>query len=525
MNEKQEILLRYFRESHSQRKISRDLGLSRKTIKRYVAPYESKLKELNRDVTEELVDDLTCKPSYNSSNRVKSKLTPEIISKVKDLLGKNRERRLSGQGKQQYKKIDIYEHLKSQGYTLAYSTICKAVGELEQESRETFIRQRYAPGEICEFDWGEVKIDTGNGVEKYQMAVFTSGYSNYRYSYLFKSQDTSSFQQAHVLFFEKINGVFKILVYDNMKVAVKRFVGPSEKEATDGLLKMSTYYNFSFRFCNVRRGNEKGHVERSVEYVRRKAFAFKDSFSSLEEANEYLETVCDKLNNKPRKEFEGKSHLDFFEEEKSYLFSTKPSFDCSEVLSLKVDKYSTVSFKTARYSVPDNLVGKMVVARIYPSKISFSYDDKKLCEHKRLTGSFEWSIKIEHYLKTLKRKPGALSGSEALYQMTSGLKEVYRKNFQNSAKDFIELIEYISEKQMPITKLKSLILYINPKDYEGNLLDKIKTIYDRDDENSKIETTSKITSEIDEICTLQLCEHAQLIPDFDNFNNEMAVII
>ena len=33
------------------------------------------------------------------------------------------------------------------------------------------------------------------------------------------------------------------------------------------------YYQFGFRFCNVRKGNEKGHVERSVEYIRRKAFA------------------------------------------------------------------------------------------------------------------------------------------------------------------------------------------------------------------------------------------------------------
>lgn len=32
------------------------------------------------------------------------------------------------------------------------------------------------PGEICEFDWGTVKLDIGNaGYQKYQMAVFASG--------------------------------------------------------------------------------------------------------------------------------------------------------------------------------------------------------------------------------------------------------------------------------------------------------------------------------------------------------------
>jgi len=54
------------------------------------------------------------------------------------------------------------------------------------------------------------------------------------------------------------------MVYDNMKVAVKRFVG-TEKEPIEGLLQLSIYYGFRYRFCNVRSGNEEGHVERSVE--------------------------------------------------------------------------------------------------------------------------------------------------------------------------------------------------------------------------------------------------------------------
>lgn len=71
-----------------------------------------------------------------------------------------------------------------------------------------------------------------------------------------------------------------------MKVAVKRFVG-DEKESTEGLLQLSVYYGFEFRFCNARSGNEKGHVERTVEVARRKAFAFRDTFETLEEDNDF----------------------------------------------------------------------------------------------------------------------------------------------------------------------------------------------------------------------------------------------
>jgi transposase len=525
MNVKQEMILRYFREGHSQRKISRDLGLSRKTVKRYVAPYAATLKDQEENEPEDFVEELTKSPSYDISNRKSYKLTPSLKADIKRLLEINRERRLSGRRKQQYKKIDIWEHLKKAGYSIGYSTICKVISEYENESREAFIRQRYSPGDICEFDWGEVKIDTGNGLERYQIAVFTSGYSNYRYACLFKSQDTSSFQQAHVYFFEKIDGVYKEMVYDNMKVAVKRFVGPTEKEATVGLLKMATYYNFSYRFCNVRKGNEKGHVERSVEFVRRKAFAIKDNFSNLEDANMYLENICDELNSKPQKAFDGKSYTDLFNEEKPYLFATKQAFDCSEVHSLKVDKYSTVSFNTARYSVPDNLVGKMITARIYPQKIVISYDDKMICKHKRLTGLFKWSIKIEHYTKTLKRKPGALKGSEVLYQSTDELKNIYNEYFHNTPKKFIELIEYMSLKNISSKHLRELILSLNIKNEDDSLLDKIKIVFENKEEAKNAINQPLVTSEIEEMCTAQLHEYSDLFNDKEDFEQKLVEAI
>lgn len=114
----------------------------------------------------------------------------------------------------------------------------------------------YKPGDICEFDWGEVKLTIGGKTQKYQMAVFTSAYGNYRYAWLFTKQTTECFQEAHALFFEQIGGVYRTMVYDNMKVAVKRFVGPKEKEPTQGLLQLSLYYGFQYRFCNIHSGND-----------------------------------------------------------------------------------------------------------------------------------------------------------------------------------------------------------------------------------------------------------------------------
>ena len=84
---------------------------------------------------------------------------------------------------------------------------------------------------------------------------FTCTLSNYRYAILFHWQDTESFQQAHVLFYEHVRGVFHRMVYDNMWVAIRCFVGSSGMEPTEALLKLSAYYQFYFRFCNVARDN------------------------------------------------------------------------------------------------------------------------------------------------------------------------------------------------------------------------------------------------------------------------------
>ena len=58
--------------------------------------------------------------------------------------------------------------------------------------------------------------------------------------------------------------------------------------------------SFAFRFCNTYRANEKGHIERNVEYVRRKVFSKKDNFGSLDAAKLYLKDELKILNLKPQ---------------------------------------------------------------------------------------------------------------------------------------------------------------------------------------------------------------------------------
>jgi hypothetical protein len=116
--------------------------------------------------------------------------------------------------------------------------------------------------------------------------------------------------------------------------------------------------------------------------------------------------------------------------------------ECFAGENLKVDKYSTVSFGTNRYSVPDHLIGKMVFAKIYSQKIKLYDDTSVLCDHSRLYARYSWQIDLNHYLITLQRKPGALAGSVALKQAPRWVQSIYSNHFANDARSFIELLQY-----------------------------------------------------------------------------------
>lgn len=449
MNTMQQILMMYIHEGRSRREIARLTGVHRETVGKYIGQYEERRRQLlavgNNSVDiQALIDALTTAPKYTVGIRPKRKLTDEIIAKIQAHLDENEMKRNQGQRKQQKKAVDIFEALEAEGVQISYSTVLRTVRSLERKPKEAYIKALYELGDICEFDWGEVKLKIGGKFQTFQMAVFTSAYGNYRFAYLFTKQTTECFQEAHALFFQHIGGVYRTMVYDNMKVAVKRFVG-TEKEPTLGLLQLSLYYGFQHRFCNIRSGNEKGHVERSVEVVRRKAFAFRHEFESLEEANQYLQEVCTRRNQKPQAEHNGQTAKERLEEERPALLPSPPPFDAARVLYGRADKYATIMVDQNRYSVPDHLVGESIMIKVYSTRVLCFHQETKVAEHVRCTGSHEWRLDLNHYLDTLKKKPGAFAGSAAWQQAPQKIKTIYERYYTRRDKEFVQLLQYIRD--------------------------------------------------------------------------------
>lgn len=512
LGQKLEVLRKYFIENIPKKQISRELDISKNTVKSYIKEFEESQKELiNSGVSKyDLIEKMVNKPKYTSINRKPRVITSEVTEIIEKHLEENEIKRNTGKRKMCMSAQDIYEDLIERGYQLSYSSVAHSVAKIEvdRHTNEAYIKQNYDYGDICEFDWGDVKLKINNQEIKYRMAVFTMAKSNYRFAYLYPNENTQSYIDAHIRFFETIGGVPRCMVYDNMKVAVAKFIGRTEKEATEALKKLSIYYGFKYRFCNIRSGNEKGHVENSVDFVRRKAFASLGIFNTEEEAFKRLQERLDKYNKIKTKYLENQSAEEILKIEQEYLLKLMPTYlNCIDE-TLRVDKLSTISYLQNRYSVPDYLVSKAVDVRVFIDKIEIFYKGKLVSEHKRLYGKQEWSLKIEHYLKTLQKKPGALKGSVAFSQMNSKLKELYIKYFEQEAKGFIELLELIGNTD--IHSITETIDILTQKNIKVNI-ENIKMIVNRKNNITEKRSETNMQKEIEENAKRHLAMYDQII--------------
>ncbi len=459
MIEKQQIILGYFRQGKSKKQLARELGISPHTVRRYIRKYREEIGIEATDSDHVLPSTGVVEPPrYDSSNRAKRKLTEQVRRCIDGYLEANELKRSQGKAKQQMLGTDIHQALIKQGYDISHRTVCRYIRQVKQRRREIYIRQHYRPGQSTQFDWAEVKLTIGEANKRMMLAVFTSSYSNHRWAQLFYRQDMSSFLQSHVNYFTSVGAVASEVVYDNMRVAVRKFtLKNADKEPTEDLLKLSTFYQFDYRFCNAGRGNEKGHVERSVEYLRRKAFAPRDTFDTLEQANAYLIDTCHQLNSVPVK---GKTQsiADEFDQEIKHMKAAPGVYETAQWQSLRLDKYGCIRVDTNYYSVPEQSTGAFVNVKIYPDRIDLYADDNQLLDsHERRHTRHSYYLKLDHYLTTLLTKPGALAGSLSLHQADHDIKHLFRLYFKDQAKEFVLILLDLKKEKYSIDQLKNAV--------------------------------------------------------------------
>jgi transposase len=453
----------------SNREISRRTGHDRETVSKVWNRHCEMLERLKKPGadTRAIQEEMKGKPLYNGGRRVtreKRKRTPELEERLRAILEseKTKTRRLGASHKQGLTNNQIHAQVREEGFDIGVSTVCVMLAEMRKKQREVYICQQYELGDRLEYDFGEVRLNCGEGMKTYHMAVLSSSGGKFMWAYLYTNQKQGVFLDSHVRFFEMMGCVYTEVVYDNMRNVVKKFIGKNEKELNAELRRMADYYGYEINVTNCFKGNEKGRVESSVKILRNEIFSSTYDFGSLEEAREYLKSQLLKLNAGSR-----------MEEEKQHLLPYMPPWELAELSNGKVNPSSMVSVDTAFYSVPEHLVGIEVKIKKYHDEVRVYADNEPVCKHRRVLGNGKMRADIYHYLNTFLRKPGAVRNSVALKSIPR-LKAIFDTHFSKQPKKFIEI--FMADKELPIEEMIALFDEKTKRVAELNALDVVKPV-------------------------------------------------
>lgn len=437
-------VISYKNQGKSNRETARLTGLNRETVSKYWEEYKRKLHELSKvgANVKELQDELTSKPKYNSESRVGKprKYTEEMETRLKEILKSEAHKEvILGTQKQKMTNKQIHALLIEEGFDIGIATVSKALARLRARPKQVYIRQQYGLGERLEYDFGEVKLIIDGKVGTYHMAVIASAGGKFRWVRLYTNQKKGVFMDSHVKFFEYMGGCYREVVYDNMKNVVKKFIGKNEKELNADLIKMSIYYGYKINVTNCFSGNEKGTVEKSVDVIRTELFTVNYTFATLDDAQEYADSMMKKLNENS-----------LMEEEKKVLLAYRPPLELAEIKAAKSDKTSLINVDYVKYSVPEEFSGMELTVKKYHDEIRVFSGNNMICQHRRAYGKGTLVINIMHYLNTFLRKPGAVNNSVALKSIPK-LKAIFDTYYKEKPKEFIEYL--IENKELEIDEI------------------------------------------------------------------------
>lgn len=233
----------------------------------------------------------------------------------------------------------------------------------------------------------------------------TAGISSFR---LYPNERQEAFFDGICRGLEFFGGAPRELVFDNLKAAVKRILKGRNREEQDAFVRLRTHYVFETRFCNPRKGNEKGMVENLVGYGRRNFLVPIPEAANLDELNDILLTRC--TMNRQRKRYRREEQIgELLEEERSRLLPLPAGrFECCLRRSVGVDHCSRFRFETNWYSVPYRYASQELTLKAYVDRLELFHLDRFVTVHKRSYGRQEDHLELDHYPEVLARKPGAL---------------------------------------------------------------------------------------------------------------------
>jgi transposase len=312
----------------------------------------------------------------------------------------------------------IYEMVRARGYPGSVVQVRRYLRTVRPSSVEAYLRLETMPGEQAQVDWGHFgKIQIGAARRVLSCFVLVLGWSRAMYARFALDQTLESFVRGHVEAFGALGGVPREILYDNLKSVVLERVGDHIR-FHPRVLDLAGHYHFAPKPCAPYRGNEKGKVERTIQYLRHSFFAAR-RYSSVDDLNAQLARWIDEIAHARRApgHADGRSVRELYDEERGRLLTLPENpISCDRVVAVASGKTPYVRFDLNDYSIPHALVRKPLTLVASEREVRILDGSDEVARHAR---SYDRGKAIEdpvhiHGLAKQKRHARELRGRDHL---------------------------------------------------------------------------------------------------------------
>ena len=373
----------------SERRIAQELGIARKTVKKYAEADEAQ-------------------PRY----RQRTTRAKPVIAPVRALIDQWLEDDTHAPPKQRHTAQRIWERLTGPPYSdqIASSTVRLYVQHARSTHREAFVPLAFGFGH-AQADWGAAEVVVAGVRHDAIFFVLRLDTSEDAFVQIFPTQRTEAVYEGHVRAFAHFEGVPPTILYDNATTLVAHVLRGRDREETAGFLALRAHYGFAADFCQpgLKGAHEKGGVENGIGWARRNLLVPVPVAESWDVLNAGLAERC-----RTRR---GRTHTReaatvgaVWEQEHAHLLSLpRVPFACCQVAVAKVNRYAMVTYDRNRYSVPTALVGRSVTLSAFVDRIEVVDGARVVAAHSRSYERDREVLAVEHYVDLLGRKPGAVA--------------------------------------------------------------------------------------------------------------------
>jgi transposase len=285
----------------------------------------------------------------------------------------------------------LLQMLRDRGYHGSVQILRKAVQRLRPVGTpEAYLRLRTMPAEQAQVDWGSFGwVGTGRSRRPLSCFVMVLSWSRAIHASFTLDQTLESFMRGHIEAFEYYGGVPRIILYDNLKSVVLERRGDAIR-FHPRLLELCGHYHFAPRPVSPARGNEKGRVERQIQFLRTSFFAARP-FRNVDDLNAqfgvWREQIAHQRLNPGDQTMTVEQALD--RERALMLPLPQHRFETDVVRVVSSGKTPYVRYDRNLYSIPHRLVRRSLTLIASRSEVRIQDGQTQVARHDRSYGTAE----------------------------------------------------------------------------------------------------------------------------------------